>query len=234
MTRQRPNSRRGVTLLELLVAMVLFSLLSTGVFWALRLGLSTLGRTRDHVTDTRRAWGAERALESLLAGLTPAVAEFMLPGTAQMQGAPFFQGDPQAMRFLSRYSLSGGARSAPRMMELAVVPRDDRGGVRLILNEVPFIGPRGLGLAVAGRSVDPLTNFSFLDFRPILTGPQTFVLADRLTDCRFWYLDRGPFDQPEVWRPRWPTGVLPRAVRIEMGGQRRLTASIQVSELARP
>lgn len=234
MTQLRGRFRRGVTLLELLVAMVLFSLLSTGVFWALRLGLSTLGRTRDHVADARRTWGAERALESLLAGLTPAVAEFMLPGVAQVQGAPFFQGDPQAMRFLSRYSLSGGARSAPRMMELAVIPREDRGGVRLVLNEIVFTGPRGLGLAVTGRSVDPLTNASFIDFRPILAGPQTFVLADRLTECQFWYLDRGPAERPELWRARWPTGLLPRAVRIEMGGPRRLTASIQVSELARP
>ena len=232
--RRTASNRRGVTLLELLVAMTLFSLLSAALFWSLRLGLSTLAKTRDHTVSARRTWGAQRALEGMLAGLTPLTAEFTLPGTAGLDYAPFFQGDSGAMRFLTMHSLSGGARSSPHLVELAVVPRDDRQGLRLIVNEFPYLGPASLGVLILGRSSDPLSGATFLDFRPVQPGPNSFVLADQLPDCQFLYLDRGPETTPDLWRSRWPTGFLPRAVRIEMGGQRRVTASIHVSQLLHP
>ena len=46
----RRKRQRGVTLLELLVAMTLFSLLSVGVFASLRTGLTTLDKTRTRVS----------------------------------------------------------------------------------------------------------------------------------------------------------------------------------------
>ncbi len=234
MKKHQSARRRGVTLLELLVAMTLFSLLSGALFWSLRLGLSTLSKTRDFTVSARRTWGAQRALESMLAGLTPTSAEFTLPGTTGLDYAPFFQGEGRAMRFLTAHSLSGGARSSPRLVELAVIPGENQQGLRLIVNEFPYLGPASLGVLVMGRTNDPLTSSTFLDFRPVQAGPNSFVLADKLTECQFLYLDRGPAITPDLWRSRWPTGYLPRAVRIEMGGQRRVTASIHVSQLLHP
>ena len=46
--------RSGVTLLELLVAVSLLSLLSAGVLAALRLGINALAKTNARLADNRR------------------------------------------------------------------------------------------------------------------------------------------------------------------------------------
>ena len=53
-------------------------------------------------------------------------------------------------------------------------------------------------------------------FPPIVVTPQSFVLADRLAFCRFYYREtRLPPDR-ERWVQRWIVPRWPSAVRIEM------------------
>jgi prepilin-type N-terminal cleavage/methylation domain-containing protein len=217
--RNRP--RRGVTLLELLVAISLFSLLSLAVFFSLRTGLSSLDRVRDRVADLRRQAGAQRSLELMLAGLSPVGAQ--PPGPAG-GGILFFQGDVTAMRFVSNYSLEQGARTPPQLIELAVAPRPG-GGVRLLLNERPYPGPLAAGLLILGTAMDPDGVYS-LRFRPVEIGPSSFVVADNLPSCRFRYLERRL--DGDIWRERWREQTLPKAIRIEMG-TRTVTAPVHVA-----
>ncbi len=54
-------------------------------------------------------------------------------------------------------------------------------------------------------------------YAPVLPGPQSFVLADRLAFCRFSYLEPR-FEPPfQIWRPDCVLQhLLPHAVRIDM------------------
>lgn len=222
----RERNRRGVTLLELLVAMSLFSLLSVGVFFSLRTGLSSLDRVRDRVAASRREAGAQRSLELMLAGITLSRVQYFEPGQAAGRDALFFQGEPAAMRFISNYSLERGARTPPQLIELAVAPHPE-GGVRLLLNERPYPGPQIAGALILGSGLDP-DGMRSLRFRPIEIGPRSFVVADRLPACRFWYLER-PVADRDIWRERWRQPLLPKAIRIEMGA-RVVTAPVYVAQ----
>ena len=64
--------------------------------------------------------------------------------------------------------------------------------------------------------MDPITNARIPLFRPIQTGPGSFVLADKLAYCRFLYEfpHRGP--KPAGWVSQWVGIEWPIAIRIEM------------------
>jgi prepilin-type N-terminal cleavage/methylation domain-containing protein len=137
------NSRRGVTLLELLIAITLVSLLSTGMLFAIRTGLGALEGVQRRVNDNRRVTGAYRILEQQLGSFLPVRAR-----CGQATGAPgnptmFFQGEPSVLRFVSAYSLEGAHRGHPVIVEIFVGPGDQGRGVRLLVNETPYFGPAG-------------------------------------------------------------------------------------------
>lgn len=219
------RDRRGVTLLELLVAMTLFSLLSTAVFFSLRTAIASLDRSQSAFRTLRRELGAERALEQLLAGILRVDAEFLPAGASVPQSAPYFQGHTRVMRFVTANSLEEGLRGMPRLAELAVIERPGRDGYRLIVNEYLYYGPHFAGATILGRMPDPETGFPALMFRPVSAGPRSFVLADRLTDCRFAYLFQR-LGVPDVWLARWVEERLPPVVRVELGNGRMVTVRV--------
>ncbi len=229
MIRRVPRSDAGVTLLELLVAMTLFSLLSAAVLFSLRTATGTLERTRERIRDARKVEGAGRALERMLSGLIRLDAEYYAPGSNQPSPYLFFQGEPQAMRFVTSYSLQQGARGAPHIVEFSVMPREDRQGVRLFVNELPYFGPGSLGVRMQGIQRDS-NGYQLMQFAPIVPGPQSFVLADRLPNCQFLYLDRFDPSYGDRWLPLWRDPILPRAIRIDMG-TRVVTGQIYVSTI---
>ncbi|HHN72816.1 MAG TPA: prepilin-type N-terminal cleavage/methylation domain-containing protein, partial [Thermopetrobacter sp.] len=134
MTSKR-NPRAGVTLLELLIAVSLVSLLSTAVLVALHVGLNAMEKTNSRVIRNRRVLGAQRILEQQIAGMIVTVAACGIQAGGPVAELPFFEGRPQTMRFVSSYSLEEGHRGYPRILEYQVIPRDDGRGVRLIVNE---------------------------------------------------------------------------------------------------
>jgi prepilin-type N-terminal cleavage/methylation domain-containing protein len=212
---KRPNTA-GVTLLELLIAVSLLSLLSAGVLMALRVGLNAMGTANTKLMDNRRIGGAQRILEQQIAGFMPVVAECLADGDRPRQRIPFFQGEPQSMRFVSSYSLGEAWRGYPHTLEFRVVPGETSAGVRLVVNEHLYTGPAGPGVFCLGTAFDPALDVRTPRFLPIKVGPYSFVLADRLAFCRFSYRETLPPPERERWLLRWTGPQWPAGIRIEM------------------
>ena len=217
-TRECVRYRAGVTLIELLIAVLLLSLLSVGIVMTMRVALSAMNKSSSKLMANRRVSSVERILDQEIEGIMPVTADCQprpgQTGTTLM----FFQGEPQSMRLASTYSLQQGERGLPMILEYRVVPGEDEQGVRLVVNERWYTGPRGAGaycLGIGGPSPDggpagPL-------FVPINVGPESFVLVDKLAYCRFSFRDlRDPPAQPPIWVQRWVKPALPNAIRIEM------------------
>jgi prepilin-type N-terminal cleavage/methylation domain-containing protein len=198
----------GLTLMEVLIAVSLLSLLSVGMLIAMRVGLSAMAKANARLIDDRRVAGAQRIIEQEIAGFMPVKA--LCGGTDQQ--APkasilFFQGEPQSMRFVSTYSLQQAWRGLPQILEFTVIPREDGKGVRLVVNEHVYSGPLSAGAFCLGPA----------RFVPIEPGSGSFVLADNLAFCRFAYLAPAAPPMPAAqWIPNWMLPRWPLAVRIEL------------------
>jgi len=207
----------GVTLIEVLVAVTLLSLLSLGMVMAMRVGLAAYSKTESKLMDNRRVAGAQRILQSELEGLMPA---FVMCG-ANAQGATgtraaLFQGAADSMWMVSTFSLRQGWRGQPQILELFVIPGDD-GGVRLVVNEFPYTGAVGAAQYCTGTYAVPNTISRLPQMVPAPAGPQTFVLADKLAYCRFsYYTPSNLLYGPPAWQAGWASKAWPLAVRIEM------------------
>ena len=207
------SSEQGVTLLELLIAVALLSLLTLGMFMAMQLGLSAFTRADDKLMTNRRAVGAQRIMQSELEGLMPVMGVCGAPGGGAAVKLPFFQGQAQTMRLVSTFSLQQGWRGQPQILEMVVIP-GETAGVRLVVNEIPYSGPWGTKQVCTARAEGgpPL-------FAPVQPGPRSFVLADKLAYCRFTYLTPPPQSNPNLpgsWTPTWGVLGWPLAVRVEM------------------
>lgn len=221
------GSTRGVTLLELLIAVTLLSLLSVAMFTAMRIGLSAFTKADGRLMLNRRVAGAQRILQSQLEGLVPAMALCGAGPASNGVRYTFFQGDAGAMRLVSTFSLQGGWRGRPQILEVFVIPGEQR-GVRLVVNEIPYTGSRG-----AGRLCLPGNNAP--QFLPVAAAPTSFVLADELAYCRFSYLARSlDPNQPDVWSGVWRNNVLPLAVRIEMAPLDADPSRVQPTSITAP
>jgi general secretion pathway protein J len=224
------DSKRGVTLLELLLAVTLLSLLSVAMFTAMRIGLSAFTKADDKLMINRRVAGAQRILQSQLEGLVPAMA---LCRTSADENAgttrlTFFQGDTASVHLVSTFSLQEGWRGRTQILEIFVIPGEER-GVRLVVNEIPYTGSIGAGRLCTVRP-DGLLQFAVAG-----AGPQSFVLADKLAYCRFAYL--GPAEdpnQPPLWTPVWKGRTLPMAVRIEMAPLEADPSQVQPTSVSAP
>jgi hypothetical protein len=203
----RPTA--GITLLEVVIAVSLLSLLIVGMSTALRLGLNALSKTNTRLMANRRVTGSQQALQQQLEGFMPVIGLCgSAPGAPGGTKMPFFQGEPESMRFVSSYSLQEGARGFPRILEFQVVPGEGGKGVRLVLNENLYTGPASAGFFCLGGGPGAFV------FRPIEIGPRSFVLADRLAFCRFSYQSAPPTHVE--WTPAWKLPRWPGAIRIEM------------------
>src|ERR1041385_8813761 len=131
--RNRKTLESGVTLLEILIAVSLLSLLSVGVLMAMRMGFSTMDKTDAHLVQNRRVSNARKIIENEIAGFTFTRAEWR-PAPDVVQTAPFMQWDAQTMRFVTAYSLQDAWRGRARIVALQVIPGDRGAGVRLIVN----------------------------------------------------------------------------------------------------
>jgi prepilin-type N-terminal cleavage/methylation domain-containing protein len=208
--RNRKPLESGVTLLEILVAVSLLSLLSVGVLVAMRIGLSTMDKTDAHLVQNRRVSNVRKIIENEIDGFTFTRADWR-PAPDVIQTAPFMQWEAQSMRFVTAYSLQDAWRGRARIVALQVIPGERGAGVRLIVNEVPYTGPAQAGQSIVG------IDEAGVHFAPILPGAQSFVLADRLAFCRFSYLEPRPEPPFRIWRPDWiRRSLLPLGIRIEM------------------
>jgi general secretion pathway protein J len=234
--RQRAGAAQaGVTLIEVLIAVTLLSLLSVGMLFAMRVGLSAMSRTNDRVASNRRALGVEKILSQQIAGFIPAAALCLAPPDTPRARVPFFQGDPQTMRFVSTYSLQQASRGYPQILEFQVIPGENGEGVRLIVNEHLYTGPYAAGNFCAGVGSDPATGGKRILWRPVAAGTNSFVLADRLAACQFTYKEEKLAQQePDLWQPVWIRDNTPAAVRIDLVPLEPDPARLQVPSIVAP
>jgi prepilin-type N-terminal cleavage/methylation domain-containing protein len=200
------HSERGVTLIELMIAISLVALLSAGMLIAMRTSLLTYEKTSHRLESNRRAMSVEQILASQIGGIMPVQGQCSTSEGPPVT-IPFFNGTEDSLRVVSSFSMQEGARGYPRILEYQVVPAQS-GGVRLIVNEHPYFG---------SSSTTPFCrNRQFL---PAEMGPSTFVLADHLLYCRFSY--HGVYNEiafsETPWQPVWDRPVLPSGVRIDVG-----------------
>jgi hypothetical protein len=218
MNQRRGGGRgqAGITLIEVVIAVTLLSMLSVGMLATIRMGFDGLHNTNSRLMENRRVAGAQRLIEQQLGGFVPVKALCSGGAESALTQFPFFEGQPQSMRFVSTYSLQEAWRGQPRILELQVIPGEYDRGVRLIVNEIPYTGPLSAGQSCLGMGTDPVTGLSVPQFGPIQISGQSFVLADKLAWCRFSYLESGKPPDIDFWRtdwvqPRWPIGL-----RVEM------------------
>ena len=212
----RKHSESGVTLMELLIAITLLAILSAGIVVALRVGLSAMDKAQAKLIANRRAAGITRILEQEMAGILPVTAECLPAAEGPGTKIAFFQGEEQTMRLASTYSLQQASRGMPMILEFQVIPGENAQGVRLVVNERLYTGPRGAGAFCAGMSRDPLTGAPIPQFLPVEIGSASFVLADKLAYCRFSYRELLPPPEMDRWVLRWVKPLLPSAIRIEI------------------
>jgi type II secretory pathway pseudopilin PulG len=219
---RRDRSQAGTTLIEVLIAVTLLSLLSVAMAFALRIGLNAYQKTNSKLMENRRVAGAQRILEEELEGIVPAVTPCgQVPPTEQPNANwfAFFQATATQMRLVSTFSLQQAWRGSPLILELFVIPRDDGPGVRLVVNELPYYGPLAAGRLCTNMAPDPVSGQRAPQFLPVSAGTQSFVLADKLAYCRFNYLWQPAKFNPEnpvVWSPTPLNTSWPLAVRVEM------------------
>jgi prepilin-type N-terminal cleavage/methylation domain-containing protein len=212
----RTKTTAGVTLIEVLIAVSLLSVLSLAMLLAMRSGLGAMERANARVLDNRRVISTQRIMERQIGGFMP-VDALCQPGPGQPASkVPFFHGEPLSMRFVSSYSLQEAARGYARILEFQVIPGENGQGVRLVVNELLYTGPESTGAACLGLAPDPATGVPVPVYRPIQIGANSFVLADRLAYCRFSFLQELPPPALDLWVLRWVDRRWPRAIRIEM------------------
>ena len=126
----RWNPESGVTLIEILIAVTLLSLLSGGVLLAMRIGFNTMDKTGAKLVQNRRVTNARQIVENEITGFIGTHAEFELqPGVRQQ--IPFLQAEAASMRFVTSYSLENAWRGRPQIAEIEIIPGERNAGVRL-------------------------------------------------------------------------------------------------------
>lgn len=229
----KKNSQSGVTLIEMLIAVSLLSLLSVGMLVAMRLGFSTMDKTDAQLIRNRRASNTRGIIESEIAGFVDLPANYR-PDAKTLRQVGFLQTEGQSMRFVTSYSIEEGWRGRLQIAALQVIPGENNHGVRLIVNETPYTGPDQAGQQVAGieqqEGRPPMVVFA-----PIIASAQSFVLADKLEYCRFLWLEPLPKAPFQRWRPDWvQPQLLPLAVRVEMAPLDPRANELQITTVTVP
>ncbi|HEX4810937.1 MAG TPA: prepilin-type N-terminal cleavage/methylation domain-containing protein [Bryobacteraceae bacterium] len=230
----RKPSEAGVTLLELLIAVTLVSLLSVGMAFALRISLDGSKRAQDRIGANRRVLGVERILREQISNLLPVATACRANSEGVGQPLPFFEGLPGTMRLVSTYSLTEAGRGVPRVLEYQIIPGEDGAGVRLIVNELPWTGPEPRVSLCSGVGAGP-DGLPYALFPPVVAGPKSFVLADKLASCHIEYREVRQPPELERWVDQW-TGAneWPSAIRVKLVPLIKNSAELQPSSLTVP
>ncbi len=193
------KAERGVTLLEMLIAVSLVAMLSTGMMMALRTSVQAYEKTGKRLEDNRRTVGSGQILFNQISSAMAVTALCGVNG-GPPAGVSFLNGNATLLRLVSSYSIAEGARGYPQVVEYSVLPSDG-GTLRLVVREAAYSGPQSTTAACDG-----------------LPGAEAYVLADHLASCRFLYhepYDLNAYVETE-WLPAWDRPFLPAAIRVDM------------------
>jgi general secretion pathway protein J len=183
--RVRWRSSAGFTLVEFLIALLLFSLLSVALFGSIRAGTAAWGRATSYADESDHSLHAQDLLRHLIENAYP----LYLPDNAN-SGHVDFAGSESSLSFLSVAPMALGMGGRSRI-NLAVEPHGDR--VDILIEAKPE-------LAIVNVEAEKAR-------KPLLTGATVVVFsyfgktpADR---SAAWHAD---------WADR---AELPRLIRIE-------------------
>ncbi|HEY7333653.1 MAG TPA: prepilin-type N-terminal cleavage/methylation domain-containing protein [Bryobacteraceae bacterium] len=144
------RDERGVTLVELVIAITLVAAIITGLLFAMKTSLLTYQKLDARLDEDTRTMRISQALERQISGLIPVVRD-----------CPALRGDQESVRFVSGYSLAEGSRGYPRVIEYRVVP-DPAGGVRLMMNERLYSGPCSPGpVEIDAQSIEAAGKLAY-------------------------------------------------------------------------
>src|SRR5258708_746755 len=144
-TRRR-TAERGVTLLELIVAISLVALISGGMLTAMRTGLLTNEKVTARLQANRERMNLRQMIVRQLSGAMPVMASCAAPGGGG--DFPLFQGTQQSLLFVSSFSIAEGSRGYPQIVQYQVAPA--AGGFHLTVNEYAYTGPASAALFCGG------------------------------------------------------------------------------------
>ena len=219
-------SQRGVTLLELMIAITMVAGLSTGMLMAMRTSLLTYEKTAKRLESNRRFVKAQHLLSDQISAVMP-VQGACLGDTGQTLATPsFLSGSEDMLRLVTSYSITEGSRGYPQIVEYRVIA-EQRGSVRLVATERPYTGPQSTIPYCGGAPPPPVSSYELGTRSAVPLGGapfaepasgESYVLAEHLAYCRFSYHE--PYDQNRFietpWLPLWDKPLLPAGVRIEM------------------
>jgi prepilin-type N-terminal cleavage/methylation domain-containing protein len=223
------NSNRGVTLLELMIAITLVAGLSTGMLMAMRTSLLTYDKTAKRLESNRRFVKTQQMLSDQISAVMP-VQGVCLGDAGQTVGIPsFLSGSEGMLRLVSSYSIAEGSRGYPQIVEYRVIP-EQPGTVRLVATERPYTGPQSTMPYCGNEPAQSAVELSGAPSAAVVQSGGSYVLAEHLAYCRFSYHE--PYNQNRFietpWLPLWDKPLLPAGVRIEMRAATPNTGGLSV------
>ena len=184
------NREAGFTLLEIMVALVVLSMIMTTAFGALRLGERSweAGLTRAGETETLRT----------VAGVLQRQFKQALPlsWTVDAEKTIAFSGDHEQLRFIAPSPQHHGATG---LFEYTLMVEQDASIKRLVLHY---------------RLHDPDSN----GFEPDSSERQRVLLVDEIKSARFSYFGAPVADDPPAWHSHWNSDAeaFPQQVSVQL------------------
>lgn len=220
MAVRRALSRRGFSLLEVLVSVTLFAIICTILYSGFAMVTRAWSRGHDNIQKSERLRSVFELVRRQIISIypvLPAMAEGLeadqaQPGPQRLTAAktPYFMGGDQQIAFVSLFSLRLNAIPGLCFVSYAVEPSADGTGLALVELEKQYTG------------IDPLES---RELQQVPENIYRYTLLDNLAAATFEYygLDGSlvgvvPEDQlQKEWFPVWDVeemGDLPEAVRI--------------------
>ncbi|MCA9792598.1 MAG: type II secretion system protein [Candidatus Eremiobacteraeota bacterium] len=171
-------NKRGMTLAEVMIAMVLLGLLTGALFYIFRLGSNV--------------WAKGDTESELLGSISVVEAKLSREAERSVYESVSVEAAGQGVAFLSPMDANGVFRydpitSMPRWQKYIVIYHDPAQKA-LLWREVPVVG------SPTENTAGPIELFSGSTLASFFSGGK--VLARELTGCRFWV---GPDRQLLVW-----------------------------------
>jgi prepilin-type N-terminal cleavage/methylation domain-containing protein len=204
------RSRDAFTLIEVLLALMIFSLMGTILYGAFSLGHSAVERTQGAFAKNQKL----RSFGDLLGGYIRSTHPYR---ASAQDPAIFFEGAQDSLAFVSALSLAMGGRGMAKI-EISVDGGEDEAGALRLTEQTPVRFGEG---EEAGEGAPR----------------STIRLEEDVRELRFAYLD--PESNDENWEEVWngqERRMLPRAVRLSYrnkdGKEVRWVFPIMMSVLA--